>query len=372
MVWFHDRQNVFGERPEPVDGALLVPHTWRADATLDELIDRGVIPPVIAVAPQNGGADRTAEFSHTPAFPLNPVAEQRILGPAYESFLVEEVRPWVIETLGGSAAPADNVVIGSSMGGLVSYHLAFRRPDVWGGCGILSPYLEALGLATGAEAPVRESFDVAGPQRVWLDMGDSEAKLTVAQAQRLRDDLIDRLGYRPDDNVRWRVDHGGRHNELAWAARLPGVLAFLFGAAWPERSRVEHRPAVQRRGDDAFEAHVDRTAAHGGVDSVVRPGLAPDEIVDAEPVCRVRVVIDRSSGESGALEYSWLPIPAEADEIEFALPWGTGLDGVLLRTRDGARATAADGIPLLTPQRIVGDTQIRLAPGGWTPGRPGE
>ena len=46
--------------------------------------------------------------------------------------------------------------------------------------------------------------------------------------------LLRAKGYGPRD-LRFVVDAGGRHNEAAWARRLPGALRFLLGPLRPAR-----------------------------------------------------------------------------------------------------------------------------------------
>jgi hypothetical protein len=41
--------------------------------------------------------------------------------------------------------------------------------------------------------------------------------------------LLEKKGYQRGVDLEWLEEPGGRHDEAAWARRLPGMLRFLFG-----------------------------------------------------------------------------------------------------------------------------------------------
>ncbi|HEX6851885.1 MAG TPA: alpha/beta hydrolase-fold protein [Candidatus Polarisedimenticolaceae bacterium] len=86
---------------------------WR---TLDVLIARGDIPPVVAV--------------FVP--PVRRMEEYDVGGDAFLKFFTEELVPYVRERYGLNRAPELNVVIGPSMGALGAARLALARPDLFG------------------------------------------------------------------------------------------------------------------------------------------------------------------------------------------------------------------------------------------------
>lgn len=395
-VWFQDGQHVFsGTRAA----------TWGADLTLDTLIASGRIPPLVAVAVDNSGPDRASEYSHVRAFPRQPGA--RVDGLAYERLLVGSLMPAVSADLGLDPRPDRTAIIGSSLGGLVSYHIANRRPDVFGLLGMLSPYLSHLDPQTGVETEVFTRFDRPGPRRVWLDVGGMEATLTVAQVQRLREYLVG-LGYQLGADLRWHVDPAAAHNETAWAARLPSVLLHLFGdpgqaclLRWSQQPEVavgdlpaDVAPwATYANGmqDTALHASLTVTDGHDLL-SIPEPGRA---VAKAEGSATLQATLDgamasttmraadlprqvsldvevRAGADAGAssLTFSWLPLARDADGVfrgHFRLPRGLGLDGSLSRDTDGAQAADDRGLPLREPVRLEQDTRLQISVSGWIP-----
>jgi enterochelin esterase-like enzyme len=98
---------------------------------LDGLIGTDSIAPVVAVmiCPPN---------RHTGKFP-NRATEYGLNGD-YVSFCVDEVRPWVDRTFRTSRTSSDRLVAGASFGGLISFHTAFLRGDVFGNAYCQSSY----------------------------------------------------------------------------------------------------------------------------------------------------------------------------------------------------------------------------------------
>jgi predicted alpha/beta superfamily hydrolase len=105
------------------------------------------------------------------------------------------------------------------MGGLISLYGFFRRPEVFGLTGSLSP---ALWYARGAIYGFVEQAPFV-PGRIYLDHGSREN--SAARMERL---LIEK-GYEPGKDLLYVVEEGGQHNESAWARRLPDAVRFLLG-----------------------------------------------------------------------------------------------------------------------------------------------
>jgi len=61
-------------------------------------------------------------------------------GPAYARFLIEELTPQVNAKYRTLTGPENTGVMGSSMGGLISFHLAWKHPDVFGRAGCISTH----------------------------------------------------------------------------------------------------------------------------------------------------------------------------------------------------------------------------------------
>lgn len=227
VLYVSDGQNLFDPRiaSTGVD--------WGVDEAVVRLVRRGVIPPVIVVGVWNS-AERTAEYS-----PWHGA-------PRYARFLIEELMPRVNRAFRTRTGPAHTAVMGSSMGGLLSYYLVTYHPEAFGACGCMSthfPLSEAVvarnfpGVATSVTPDttpyvVRDiAAGLRAPRgaRYWFDYGslglDAEygPSHDVVRAWLLRQGLVEGR-----DFVVRRYE-GATHNEASWRARLDDPLTFLFG-----------------------------------------------------------------------------------------------------------------------------------------------
>ena len=139
-------------------------------------------------------------------------------------FLVHQLKPWVDAQFRTWTAPADTVVMGSSLGGVVSLYLAWQHPQVFGGAACLSStfgYQDDLFDRIAAE-PKR-------PVRLYLDSGWPRDNFDATNAMR---DLLVTRGYRlGEDLLQWSFPQG-LHNEGSWAERIHVPFQFFFGRAW--------------------------------------------------------------------------------------------------------------------------------------------
>ena len=227
VLYMSDGQNLFDPR---------IANTgtdWGVDEAVVRLAQRGVIPPVIVVGVWNSD-ERSREYSAWHG------------APDYARFLIEELMPRVDREFRTLTGPANTAVMGSSMGGLLSYYLVTHHPDVFGACGCLATAFivseawaaRAFGAAAAAGTPDTTPYivrDIARGERVprgvryWFDYGtlgiDSAFGPThdAVREWLLRQGLVEGR-----DFVVRRYD-GADHNEAAWRARLDDPLTFLFG-----------------------------------------------------------------------------------------------------------------------------------------------
>ncbi len=217
VVYMHDGQNLFD--PAAAFGGV----TWGVAATLDAAAGDGRFREAIIVGPNNAGADRIAEYTPT-ADPTYGGGR----GDLYLRMLVEELKPRVDAELRTRPGREDTVIIGSSLGGLISSYAGIGRANVFGCLGVMSPstwWDNTVLLTLLPQSPSPR------PVRVYVDSGDSGPELddvtnTAALAAGYR-----ALGYVDGVTLEYVVAQGATHTESAWAARLPGALAFLLGPA---------------------------------------------------------------------------------------------------------------------------------------------
>lgn len=214
VLYMQDGQNLF----EP-DRAFVRGQHWRLREAADESIAGRAARALIIVGIDHAGAGRVDEYTPTRD-------EKRGVGgraDGYRRMLLEEIKPLVDERYRTMADRASTAIGGSSLGGLVSLHLALRHAGVFSRAVVMSPSVWWGGWAILREL---EQFEGAEPPRVWLDIGGREGREAVADVRLLRDRMLAHGWNRT--NFRFYEDRRGDHSERAWAARIRMALEFLF------------------------------------------------------------------------------------------------------------------------------------------------
>lgn len=223
VLYLHDGQNVFDARAAGAE--------WMVDETAQRLVQAGAIEPPIIVA-VDSTPERFTDYTPTamtlPAERTGTGQAQRVGGgaAAYARFLVEELKPQIDRRFRTRPDAASTAVGGSSLGGLVSLWLALEYPGTFGAALVVSPSLwwddpYALRLVQA-----RGTNDASRP-RLWLDMGALEGEGAFAASRRLQQALM-ASGYSAR-TLAYVEDPHGSHDEASWAARVEGMLRFLYG-----------------------------------------------------------------------------------------------------------------------------------------------
>jgi enterochelin esterase-like enzyme len=203
------------------------------DEAVVRLVDRGSIPPLIVVGVWSS-TSRGPEYS--------PWHE----APNYARFLLEELMPRVNAAFRTRTGPANTAVMGSSMGGLLSFFLVSHHPDVFGACGCLSSHFplseavvaqnfrEAAASATPDTTPyilrdIANGLRVPSGTRYWFDYGTLGLDSTYAPTQTAVRTWLLSLGLSEGKDFVMRRYEGATHNEASWRARLDDPLTYLFG-----------------------------------------------------------------------------------------------------------------------------------------------
>ncbi|MEL7533206.1 MAG: alpha/beta hydrolase-fold protein, partial [Bacteroidota bacterium] len=182
----------------------------QVDETADSLIRAGTLKSFIIVAVSNT-SDRSTEYSYGSKAEL------------YAQYLIEQVLPYVRERYPIAEGPENTAVMGSSMGGLSSFVLAWEHPEVFGKAACLSPAfkLEEYDYVSKA-AKMKQPVPLPS---FYIDNGteDLEARLQAG--------IDDMKAYLTQENIpfTWYLAEGAKHNEGAWADRLDIPLRWLFG-----------------------------------------------------------------------------------------------------------------------------------------------
>lgn len=217
VLYMHDGQNIFdGERAYAGVG-------WMVHETHDELVDRGMIRELIIVGIDNMEHDRLSEYAH---FNGKYKRERiRAKGWLYERFIIEELKPFIDENFRTLTNPEDTGLMGSSMGGLVSFNIGFRNPDVFGRLGIISP-----SFWWETRENIRTVYmhqDAIESSRMWIDMGTREGNLDKSFDKVVEHILSIYDSSKGSIEAHWII--GAAHTEADWQQRVHWPLIHLFG-----------------------------------------------------------------------------------------------------------------------------------------------
>lgn len=244
VIYMHDGQMLFDST------TTWNKQEWRVDETLTALIETGQLDPVVVVAIWNNSSKRWAEYA--PKF----MAESQRLGQglmdsrnhdlddiisdSYVSFLAEELVPFIDQVLSTNTSPEGRLVMGSSMGGLISLYAHFEKPDTFGKVGAISTHWPIIspeqfkkpsdnplyrGFAGYIEEKVRENPEVK--RNIYFDLGNQTLDAYYPPYQ----DEVDRImKNNASENTGWVTffDEGAAHNEISWANRLDKAILYLM------------------------------------------------------------------------------------------------------------------------------------------------
>ena len=122
VIYMQDAQNLFDAKTSFVG-------EWNVDEKLDSLK-----APVIVVGIEHGNDKRIDE--------LTPHKNEKYSGgnaDNYVDFIVKTLKPYIDATYRTKTKAKNTIIMGSSLGGLVSYYAALKHPEVFGKAGVFSP-----------------------------------------------------------------------------------------------------------------------------------------------------------------------------------------------------------------------------------------
>jgi predicted alpha/beta superfamily hydrolase len=202
VAYMQDGQNLFFPE-EAFQG-----QTWRVRETLERLTMMNQATEMIVVGVQP--RDRMADYTR----------------PGYESygrFLAEDLKPRVDAEYRTLPEASSTAVIGSSLGGVAAFYLAWEHPTSFGMAACLSSTF-------GHQDDLRERV-AAEPRRdirLYLDSGYPKDNFEVTK--QLAATLFER-GWRLGTDLLYLAFPEAAHREAAWATRLHIPFQFLFGAS---------------------------------------------------------------------------------------------------------------------------------------------
>lgn len=217
VIYMHDAQNLFDTKTSFVG-------EWCIDETLNALYKK-TGESFIVVGIENGGEKRIEEYT--------PWQHQKYgggKGAMYINFLVDELKPFIDNNYRTKIDAKNTAIIGSSLGGLISFYGGLKYPEVFGKIGALSTSFwfskEVFDFAkeNGNQKNTKLYFLVGGKE------GDSMVPDTENMAKILKD-----VGFKKE-YLKTKIVPEGQHTEAFWKAEFLEVITFLYNLETNERT----------------------------------------------------------------------------------------------------------------------------------------
>jgi len=204
VLYLHDGQNVF----DPSTSFIGI--DWQLDETVMRLIAVNKLKEIIMVGIYNT-ENRTSEYS--------PIHK----GESYANFLIETVKPFIDSTYCTLQDTENTAIVGSSMGGIISFHIAWEYPEIFSMGGCFSP------------AFLVDDWEIV--KRVKSDKEISPVKLVIlngsvgleAELQPAIFEMVSALKEKEFNNMIYQIFEGAGHDEAAWAEQVEIPLLYFFG-----------------------------------------------------------------------------------------------------------------------------------------------
>ncbi len=210
ILYVQDGQNLFDPK------RAYLGQTWNALATLNTLIRKKQIAPMIVVAIDNT-SDRLSEYTHD--FDVNVGSGG---GAAeYMNVLKTDIMPLVEKHLRVEKGRESTGLMGSSLGGLVSLYGSGHSHEHFGLVAALSP---SIWWNKKSILKLMKEPEVL-PLKLYVDSG-TEGGEKPEDVRALESILKTRMS---PAQLQIVIKQGDNHSEKAWATRLPIALIHLFG-----------------------------------------------------------------------------------------------------------------------------------------------
>lgn len=236
VLYMHDGQNIFA--PGGTYGS------WDVEVAYQELADAYKINEIIIVGMDNTD-DRMSEYTDTVDSTYGGGN-----GDNYIKMIKYELIPHINSKYRTKTGPENTAIMGSSLGGLISFYAGWNYSDTFGMAGCVSSsfwwddqnLLKSIVNYSGAKKNVK----------FWVDAGNAEGDDTTdtgspnwvanngatdmaEDAYYMANRLVE-LGWVNESDVMLDIDYNGGHNEAAWRGRVHKPLLFFFKKSAPTLS----------------------------------------------------------------------------------------------------------------------------------------
>ena len=204
VIYMHDAQNLF-------DAKTSYSGEWNVDEKLDSLKAQ-----VIVVGIEHGNDKRIDE--------LTPFKNEKYGGGNagnYVDFIVKTLKPYIDKNYRTKPKAKNTIIMGSSLGGLVSYYAALKHPEVFGKAGVFSPsFWFSNDIYTLTEQTPKIKT------KIYFLCGDKESDDMVKDMTKMEKILDTKRCYYLH-LTKTKIVKGGAHNEKQWRDGFVDAIRWL-------------------------------------------------------------------------------------------------------------------------------------------------
>ena len=207
VIYMHDAQNLF-------DATTSFAGEWNVDETLDSISAQ-----VIVIGIENGGDKRIEE--------LTPFINTKYGGgkaAAYLDFIVTTLKPKIDATYRTKTNSKNTAIIGSSLGGLVSFYAALKYPKVFGKVGCFSPAFWFNRKELNELLAKTKDFKT----KIYFLCGDNEGDPDAIPDMKNIEHWVNTKRCECLKLNREVIVKGGQHNEKLWREHFKKAYIWLF------------------------------------------------------------------------------------------------------------------------------------------------
>ncbi|MCU4174736.1 alpha/beta hydrolase [Carboxylicivirga sp. N1Y90] len=237
VVYMHDGQMLFDAN------TTWNKQEWGVDEVFGKLISENRIKDCIVIGIWNNDQYRFAEYFPQRAWDnISPQKQKEIInGDAYTKqsfsskelladnylrFIVQELKPFIDKTYSTLPCKANTFIMGSSMGGLISYYAISEYPGVFGGAACLSTHWPAASGITLSY--VDKNYPNPETHKIYFDYGTATLDSLYEPYQLKVDAMMIRNEFIKGKHFETHKFEGEAHTEIAWNKRLHIPIEFLL------------------------------------------------------------------------------------------------------------------------------------------------
>ncbi len=229
VLYAHDGENLFSSE-DSFSG-----HTWKI---MEAFQDNADLPEVVIVGISSarglGRVDEYSPYSFT-VEDLYPGETLGGYGDMYLDYFFNTLKPWIERRWNVSRRAEAIGMMGSSLGALITLYALLKRNDAFSRAACLSG---AYFVSLQSLMDDIERYDVSRVRRLYMDVGTEEKAVRGPEMYLSANKSVDSALRKKFSASRYvfRVIEKAKHDEKAWAERVPDVIRFLFG----ERGNHKH------------------------------------------------------------------------------------------------------------------------------------